>query len=77
MATVFWYKTRNPKTGEMEEAPRKATEEAIAIVGGEKIVGSAEEVDEHDLQPGGFYESPYTPEEVRERAARDAGAAHP
>jgi len=72
MATVFWYRMKNSKTGEMEEAPRKATEEAIAIIGGEKIIGSAEEIDDHDLQPGGFYESPYTPEDLRDRAAHQS-----
>ena len=66
MATVVLYKVRNPATGDMEEAPRKATEEAIAIIGGEKILGSAEEIDEHDLQPGGFFESPYPPGHVRD-----------
>ena len=65
MATVFWYKVRNPANGEMQEAPRKATEEAIAIIGGEKILGSAEEIDAADLQPGGFYESPYPPDKAR------------
>jgi hypothetical protein len=59
MATVFWFKVPNPETGELEEAPMKATEQAIHASGGEKILGSAEEVPDGALYGIGFYDSPY------------------
>jgi hypothetical protein len=61
MATVFWFRTLNPETGEHEEAPKKATEETIERLGGEKIWGSAEEVDDAAVDADGFYASPFGP----------------
>ena len=61
MPVVFWYKIKNPETGVIETAPSKATEETIVRLGGEKIWGSAEEIDDDQLQDGGFYASPFGP----------------
>ncbi len=69
MPTVFWYRIKNPITGEMDEASRKATEATIESLSGEKVLGSAEEVHDDQLEPGGFFTSPYPPDEVREREA--------
>jgi hypothetical protein len=59
MATVFWFKVHDPVTGESEESSVKGTEAAIERIGSEKILGSAEEIDDALLDADGFYHSPY------------------
>jgi hypothetical protein len=58
MPEVFWFKVRNPNTGRMEVYPKKGVAGAIAQLGGEKLWGSIEEVDDDALDPQGFYEQP-------------------
>jgi len=58
MAEVFWFRVHNPRTGHMEVYPKKGDEGAIARMGGEKLWGSAEEVDEQELDADGLYEQP-------------------
>ncbi len=58
MPEVFWFKVHNPKTGRMETYPKKGVANAIARLGGEKIWGSIEEVDDDALDPEGLYEQP-------------------
>ena len=58
MAEVFWFRIRNPRTGRIEVYPKKGDEEAIARFGGEKLWGSAEEVDDEELDSNGLYEQP-------------------
>jgi hypothetical protein len=58
MAEVFWFRVRNPRTGSMEVYPKKGDEGAIARLGGEKLWGSAEEVDDDELDGEGLYEQP-------------------
>ena len=59
MAEVFWFKVRNPQTGRMEVYPKKGAEDAIARMGGEKVWGSVEEVDDDELDDDGLYEQPH------------------
>ncbi len=59
MAVVFWFKIFDPETGHLVEQPMKATEAAIAASGGEKVLGSAEDVPNEALYGIGFYDSPY------------------
>jgi hypothetical protein len=59
MAEVFWFKVRNPQTGRMEVYPKKGAEDAIARMGGEKVWGSVEEVDDEELDADGLYEQPH------------------
>jgi hypothetical protein len=59
MAVVFWFKVPDPETGEMVEQPMKATEAAIHALGGEKVLGSAEEVADEAVYGDGYYDSPY------------------
>ena len=58
MAEVFWFRRRDPATGRVETYPKKGTEDAIARLGGEKLWGSVEEVDEHELDANGLYDQP-------------------
>ena len=58
MATVFWFKVYNPTNGGMRRSPRKATEDAIHCIGGQKVWGSAEEVPDSLLDCHGFYAPP-------------------
>jgi len=58
MAEVFWFRVHNPRTGRMEVYPRKGDEGAIARMGGEKLWGSAEEVDDEELDADGLYDQP-------------------
>ena len=58
MAEVFWFRLRDPATGRVDTYPKKGTEDAIARLGGEKLWGSVEEVDEDELDPNGLYEQP-------------------
>ena len=69
MPVVYWYRVKNPSTGEMEEGARKATEETIDQLGGEKVLGSAEEIEDAELEPGGFFDSPWPPKEALEHKA--------
>ena len=48
MAEVFWFKIQS------QTYPRKGTDEAIARLGGEKVWGSVEEVDDADLDADGL-----------------------
>jgi hypothetical protein len=58
MAEVFWFKVRDEESGEHRTYPRKGTDEAIARMGGEKVWGSVEEVDDGDLDADGLYAQP-------------------
>ena len=58
MAEVFWFRVHNARTGRMEVYPRKGDEGAIARLGGEKLWGSAEEIDDGELDADGLYEQP-------------------
>ena len=58
MAEVYWFRLRDPATGRVETYPKKGTERAIARLGGHKLWGSVEEVDDEDLDPEGLYEQP-------------------
>jgi hypothetical protein len=58
MAEVFWFRVRNPRTGRVEVYPKKGDEGAIARFGGEKLWGSAEEVDDEEVDEYGLYEQP-------------------
>jgi hypothetical protein len=58
MAEVFWFRVHNPRTGRMEVYPKKGDEGAIARLGGEKLWGSSEEVDDDELDSNGLYEQP-------------------
>jgi hypothetical protein len=58
MAEVFWFRMRDPVTGQVETYPKKGTEDAITRLGGEKLWGSVEEVDEEELDDNGLYEQP-------------------
>jgi hypothetical protein len=58
VAEVFWFRLRDPATGRVEAYPKKGTEDAIARLGGEKLWGSVEEVDDDELDPEGLYEQP-------------------
>ncbi len=58
MAEVFWFKVRNPQTGRMEVYPKKGAEDAIRRMGGEKVWGSVEEIDDEELDDEGLYEQP-------------------
>jgi hypothetical protein len=58
MAEVFWFKIRNPQTGRMELYPKKGVPSAIARLGGDRLWGSIEEVDDEELDDGGFYQQP-------------------
>lgn len=58
MAEVFWFRLRDPASGRVETYPKKGTEEAIARLGGEKVWGSVEEVDDDELDAEGLYEQP-------------------
>jgi len=59
MPTVFWYRLPDPATGELQTAPRKATEAMIEAIGGERMLGSAQEVEDAELDAEGFYTPPY------------------
>ena len=58
MAEVFWFRLRDPVSGRVETYPKKGTEGAIARLGGVKLWGSVEEVDDGQLDPDGLYEQP-------------------
>jgi len=58
MAEVFWFRLKDPATGRTETYPKKGTDEAIDRLGGEKLWGSVEEVDEDELDADGLYEQP-------------------
>jgi len=58
MAEVFWFKVRNPQTGRMEVYPKKGVASVIARLGGAKLWGSVEEVDDGELDANGLYEQP-------------------
>jgi len=58
MAEVFWFRLRDPVTGRAATFHKKGTEEAIARLGGEKLWGSVEEVDDDELDANGLYEQP-------------------
>jgi hypothetical protein len=58
MAEVFWFRRLDPATGRTETYPKKGTEEAIARLGGEKLWGSVEEVDDDELDANGLYDQP-------------------
>ena len=58
MAEVFWFRMRDPATGRTDTYPKKGTEDAIERLGGEKLWGSVEEVDDHELDADGLYEQP-------------------
>ena len=58
MAEVFWFKVRDPATGHSHTFPKKGTKETIARMGGEKVWGSVEEVDEAHLDADGLYTQP-------------------
>ncbi len=58
MAEVFWFRVHNPQTGRMEVYPKKGAEDAITRLGGEKLWGSVEEVDDDELDAEGLYEQP-------------------
>lgn len=57
MAEVFWFKVRDD-AGDLRRHPRKGTDEAIERLGGEKVWGSVEEVDDADLDADGLYAPP-------------------
>ncbi len=69
MPVVYWYKVKNPATGHMEEGSKKATEQTIESLGGEKVLGSAEEIHDDQLEPGGYFDSPWPPKEALEHGA--------
>jgi hypothetical protein len=58
MAEVFWFRLRDPASGRTETYPKKGTEDAIERLGGEKLWGSVEEVDEDELDANGLYDQP-------------------
>ena len=58
MAEVFWFKLKDAATGHSRTHPKKGTIAAIARMGGEKVWGSAEEVDDSDLDGEGLYAQP-------------------
>jgi hypothetical protein len=58
MAEVFWFRLRDPASGRTETYPKKGTEDAIARLGGEKLWGSVEEVDDRELDADGLYDQP-------------------
>jgi hypothetical protein len=58
MAEVFWFRLRDPASGRTETYPKKGTEDAIARLGGEKLWGSVEEVDDDELDADGLYDQP-------------------
>jgi hypothetical protein len=58
MAEVFWFRLHDPATGRTETYPKKGTEDAIERLGGEKLWGSVEEVDEDELDSEGLYDQP-------------------
>jgi hypothetical protein len=58
MAEVFWFKVRDGESGEPRTYPKKGTDQAIERMGGEKVWGSVEEVDDTDLDPDGLYAQP-------------------
>jgi hypothetical protein len=58
MPEVFWFKVHNPKTGRLEMYPKKGVASVIAQLGGHKLWGSIEEVDDDALDGDGFYEQP-------------------
>jgi hypothetical protein len=67
MATVFWFKVYNPTNGGMRKSPRKATEDAIHCIGGQKVWGSAEEVPDSLLDCNGFYAPPTPVQKLSDR----------
>jgi len=58
MAEVFWFKVKDPATGRARTYPKKGTEQAIKRLGGDKVWGSVEEVDDAKLDADGFYTPP-------------------
>ncbi len=58
MAEVFWFKVRDEASGDLRAHPKKGTEDAIARLDGAKVWGSAEEVDDQDLDADGLYAPP-------------------
>jgi hypothetical protein len=58
MAEVFWFKVWDRQAGRSRTHPKKGTDTAIARFGGEKVWGSAEEVDDSELDREGLYAQP-------------------
>ena len=58
MAEVFWFRVWDRQAGRSRTYPKKGTEAAIARFGGEKVWGSAEEVDDGELDREGLYAQP-------------------
>ena len=52
--TVYEFLIRDQNSGELVRAPRKATREAIKLIGGRPLLSSAERVDESRLDGNGF-----------------------
>ena len=58
MAEVFWFKVQDGEGGESRTYPKKGTDAAIERMGGEKVWGSVEEVDDAALDADGLYAQP-------------------
>ena len=58
MAEVFWFKLKDAATGHSRTYPKKGTNAAIARMGGEKVWGSVEEIDDGELDGDGLYAQP-------------------
>ena len=58
MAEVFWFKVWDRETRHARTYPKKGTDAAIDRLHGEKVWGSAEEVDDGELDAEGLYAQP-------------------
>lgn len=58
MAEVFWFKVKDEASGDLRTYPKKGADQAIARLHGAKVWGSAEEVDDGDLDSDGLYAPP-------------------
>jgi hypothetical protein len=58
MAEVFWFKVKDEASGDLRTYPKKGVDQAIARLDGAKMWGSAEEVDDQDLDADGLYVPP-------------------